>query len=364
MTGNSGQGDREAAPAAIEAGALSPPSPLPAAEPLPFEFKGTGSEYFKIWIVNILLSIVTLGIYSAWAKVRRKQYFYGNTRVAGAAFRYTADPVRILKGRMVVFAGFLLYSTANRFYPPAGMVLMVALVGALPWLVVRSLVFNARNSAWRHIRFNFTGTYGIAAKVFVLFPLLALLTLGLLAPYALYRQKRFVVEHSAYGTTPFAFRAGPRDYYGIFGRLALAVVIALGISVLVVYAAKAALVALFPATVTIVLLLAGLYLYAFAFLGVQLSNLLFNSGALLRHRFRATMRVPAYAWILLTNTLGIVATLGLFHPFAKVRAHGYKMRQLALLPAGDLDRFVAAEVKEVSALGDELSDFMDFDFGI
>ena len=65
--------------------------PLPPDAPdnteTPFQFTGTGGEYFKIWIVNILLSIVTLGIYSAWAKVRRKQYFYGNTRVAGSALQ-------------------------------------------------------------------------------------------------------------------------------------------------------------------------------------------------------------------------------------------------------------------------------------
>ncbi len=31
-------------------------------------FSGRGSEFFGIWIVNVLLSILTLGIYSAWAK--------------------------------------------------------------------------------------------------------------------------------------------------------------------------------------------------------------------------------------------------------------------------------------------------------
>ncbi len=35
----------------------------------PLNFTGKGSEYFKIWIVNIALSLITLGIYSAWAKV-------------------------------------------------------------------------------------------------------------------------------------------------------------------------------------------------------------------------------------------------------------------------------------------------------
>ncbi len=42
---------------------------------LRFEFTGDGREYFRIWIVNVSLTVITLGIYSAWAKVRRMRYF-------------------------------------------------------------------------------------------------------------------------------------------------------------------------------------------------------------------------------------------------------------------------------------------------
>ena len=62
----------------------SPPQPPPHA-PQPLRFNGNGAEYFGIWIVNLLLSIVTLGIYSAWAKVRRLQYFYRHTELAGSS---------------------------------------------------------------------------------------------------------------------------------------------------------------------------------------------------------------------------------------------------------------------------------------
>ncbi|POF47043.1 DUF898 family protein, partial [Vibrio vulnificus] len=63
------------------------------------QFKGQGGEFFGIWIVNILLSVITLGIYSAWAKVRTKRYFYGNTFIAGDNFEYHAQPMQLLKGR-------------------------------------------------------------------------------------------------------------------------------------------------------------------------------------------------------------------------------------------------------------------------
>ena len=61
---------------------------------MPFEFKGTASQYFGIWIVNLLLTIITLGIYTPWAKVRTKRYFYGNTLLDGSPFDYLASPDR------------------------------------------------------------------------------------------------------------------------------------------------------------------------------------------------------------------------------------------------------------------------------
>src|SRR5690349_23853928 len=84
---------------------------------LPFEFRGSGSEYFRIWIVNLLLSIVTLGIYSAWAKVRRLRYFYGSTSLDGASFEYHGRPIAILKGRIIVVGVYVLFLVTTRLWP-------------------------------------------------------------------------------------------------------------------------------------------------------------------------------------------------------------------------------------------------------
>src|SRR6187402_3726843 len=84
-------------------------SSLPSRVLLPFEFRATGGEYFRIWIVNLLLTIVTLGIYSAWAKVRRLRYFYGSTLLDGHSFEYHATPMAILKGRLLVFAAYVVF---------------------------------------------------------------------------------------------------------------------------------------------------------------------------------------------------------------------------------------------------------------
>ena len=78
---------------ASSAGDFYAPSDTPQVVRHRPQFTGRAGEYFGIWFVNLLLSIVTLGIYSAWAKVRTERYFYGNTSLAGANFEYLASPI-------------------------------------------------------------------------------------------------------------------------------------------------------------------------------------------------------------------------------------------------------------------------------
>ena len=110
----------------------------------PFEFRGSAGEFFRIWIVNVALTLITLGVYSAWAKVRTRRYFYGNTFVAGNAFDYHASPWRILIGRMIALALFVGYNTSVGISPFLSIPLLVIFAAAIPWLIISSLRFNAR----------------------------------------------------------------------------------------------------------------------------------------------------------------------------------------------------------------------------
>jgi uncharacterized membrane protein YjgN (DUF898 family) len=329
------------------------PSASPAPSRIPFEFKGNGSEYFRIWVVNILLSIVTLGIYSAWAKVRRKQYFYGNTRVNGAGFEYLGSPAKILKGRLIIGGLLVITGAASHFYPMIHFPLVLVLGVFAPWLITRSLMFNAHNSAWRNIRFGFKAGYGQAFKAYVLWPVLAVLTLGCLSPYAYCRQKKFLVENSSFGKTAFTFSASWKDYYRILMVASL-------IGILAVAAVVGAAVLFAP----LAILALPIYLYVYAYYAVHTGNLLYNASRLGRHRLLSTMEVKSFMMLVLTNTIATALTVGLFHPWAKVRTMRYKAQHLALIAAGDLNTFAAEKQKEVGAIGDASSDFFDFDLGL
>ncbi|MFQ5546432.1 MAG: YjgN family protein, partial [Acidiferrobacterales bacterium] len=183
---------------------------------IPFEFTGKASEYFKIWVVNILLTILTLGIYSAWAKVRRKRYFYGNTLLQGSPFEYLAEPMQILKGRLIAFGIFVIYAIVNNFLPLVAGLLALVFLGLFPWLVIKAHMFNARYSSYRNIRFDFRANYGKALAVHIGLPILSILTLGLAYPAYMYHRSRFLVAHSGYGTAPFSFSATAGNFYIVY----------------------------------------------------------------------------------------------------------------------------------------------------
>lgn len=95
-----------------------------------FSFMGSGKEYFGIWIVNVFLTIVTLGIYSAWAKVRRNRYFYGNTVLLGRAFEYHARGGQILVGRLIVLGGLVILNVIATTVPILALLPTIAVIVA------------------------------------------------------------------------------------------------------------------------------------------------------------------------------------------------------------------------------------------
>ncbi|MEN9868171.1 MAG: hypothetical protein RL748_3761, partial [Pseudomonadota bacterium] len=122
------------------------------------QFTGTGAEYFRIWVVNLLLTILTFGVYSAWAKVRRLQYFYRNTQLAGAIFDYHGNPKAILKGRILALVLIAAYKISSGISLAATVVVVVILTAITPWLLARAFRFKMVNSSYRGLRFNFNGS--------------------------------------------------------------------------------------------------------------------------------------------------------------------------------------------------------------
>ncbi len=317
-----------------------------------FQFHGQGKEYFGIWIVNVLLSIVTLGIYSAWATVRNRQYFYGNTELDGASFQFLANPMTILKGRLIALAALILYSAAFSFFPILGILLMLAMVAVTPWIIVRSLRFFAINSAYRNVRFDFKGHYLDALKLTLLWPIANALCLFLLTPLIARKVHQFLAEGSRYGTTPFQWHGRTGPYYRFFG-LGLAIIVGVILGALV-------LAALNP----ILGLILGMaaYLSLIGYFRAGLANLLISHTEIADHQLTSELDPIRFSWIFISNNFLTGITLGLYLPWAKVRLARYRAECTSMTIQGSLDHFVAAESRRTSALGEELGEAFDVGF--
>lgn len=180
------------------------------------EFKGKASEYFGIWIVNLLLSLLTLGIYSAWAKVRRKKYFYHNTLIDNVGFDYHAKPMAILKGRIIAFILFMAYAFGGQFNFYIPIIAVAIFFLALPWIVIRSTKFNARNTSHRGLRFDFVGKLGEAIRIFIVLPIATMFTLYLAWPYTDHQRNKFLVSNHKFGLSTFDLKVKVGSFYKVY----------------------------------------------------------------------------------------------------------------------------------------------------
>lgn len=354
----------------------APPVPALPAEPVPteyrFEFHGDAREYFRIWIVNLALGIVTLGLYSAWAKVRSERYFYGNTRLAGVPFEYLAKPGPILKGRLIAVVLFGGYVLAGQF----SITLQLGLAGLIalltPWLLVRGAAFRARYSSWRGLRFRFLADYREAYKRYLLlwFPLV--LTAGLLFPYVKFKQKQFFAEQHRYGGRAFGLRATAGDFYrpylAAWGALFVWIFIASTLAGAIAFSALPHDSANRPPPAWIgyafVLPMYLGYFAVWAFLNAALANLLYNCAELGAHRFRSNLKGSRLCGLYLGNTVAILCSAGLLIPWAKVRLARYRSQSLVLLAGEDLADLQAEAGEDIDAVAAEMDGLFDIDIGL
>lgn len=352
-----------------------PPESCPPPEPVEhrFVFSGSGSEYFRIWIVNLALSIVTIGIYSAWAKVRRLKYLHGATTLDGSAFGYHGDPKKILKGRIIGAALFSAYAFAGEIHPVAGLIAGAAVAIAVPWLVVKSMTFRTRMTSWRGLRLNFNDDYAGAYRVYLGWGMLAGVTLGALAPQFYRKLHTYLVDNTAVGERYFDCDAPVAPFYWAALKGLLIVVLGLIVGWLVLTAGDPLMRAtgVRPETAGAVLsfltVLGILVVYVAAFGVFQgyALNAVFNATTLRPHRIRSELRGTELSWIYVTNLLGILCTAGLFSPWATVRLVRYRMETTSLVAESPLDDFFASPAgQNPSAVGEEVSGIFDIDFGL
>ena len=335
------------------------------------EFHGEGNEYMRIWLVNVALNILTLGIYSAWAKVRREKYFHRNFMVDGAAFDYHGSPRAILTGRIFLVLMLALMNLSEGLHPAAHMAAIIAAMFGFPWLLLRSLQFRARNTSYRGLRFSFEASYGAALKLYLLHGFLTGVTFGLYFPAFLRHQKAFLAEHLSFGGMRCTFNAQVTAFYrGLVFPMLLWILLGVGSALLLVVIASGAgkggavLMAMIYGPLALAALAMLVNVIVIPYAHVVGTNLLWNSTQVGEVHFRSSQRVRPYLGLTLSNWLLTLLTLGFFWPLAQIRKARYRAQNLVVLNPNAIDGITGRGSTSSNALGDAATDAFGFDIGL
>ncbi|NLS13589.1 DUF898 domain-containing protein [Vibrio sp. SM6] len=400
------------------------------------QFNGKGGEYFGIWIVNILLSVVTLGIYSAWAKVRTKRYFYGNTVIDGDNFEYHATPWQILKGRIVALFVVLLLALTMNIVPVIGGVLLLVFYLMMPWLLWSNARFDAAMTSFRNVHFRFVGTLGgiyrtllgrgLVATVAIVAAMMVFAILTQIIPsltivyvigvvlvcvmanaWVMAGMIHYTVNGQRYGDYQFKGDIQTRFFIKLYlkavglGLLSLIVFLAVtfylffGGSLLtrLVSGDSFAILELMHSTALLVMVWLAAMITSVAisaYVHTRSRNYAFTQTALYHqpelnqisdadkkeepkecdlspvHSFalRSDLPVWGYTWLLISNFLLVIFSLGLARPWTLIRHSRYLAEYTSVL--GDMSMLAAvgdnSDVR--SAIGDEIAEAYDLGFGL
>jgi uncharacterized membrane protein YjgN (DUF898 family) len=363
------------------------PPTVPADTSHTLTFSGNGAEYFRIWIVNLLLTVATLGIYSAWAKTRRLQYFYRNTQLAGASFDFRGAPKAILRGRIVAVALLALYHYAFGFSLKVGIVTIVLLLAGLPFMMRAALRFRLSNTVYRGLPFGFSGSvrqaylvYFVPVAVFVLpsvlialmpgNPMVAAVFLFYLAwPLMHGAMRAFQHKHLMAGDQRAEFPLGmmnlAKPYLTAFLMSLGMLVVAFVVGVLAAALLRTGGVHKSAQWIGYAIGFGGFYLFLLLvglYVTVRMNNRAWSATSFPGVRITCAMRFRSYLRLQVVNVLLTLLTLGLFRPFAAVRTWRYRVAHVTVdAPDGFEQAVLSARRPAVAAAGDGIADFLGVD---
>ncbi|WP_189419285.1 DUF898 family protein [Cellvibrio zantedeschiae] len=286
---------------------------------IPFVFNGSGLEYLKLWLVNLLACILSAGILYPWAKVRSLRYFYQRTHLDNVEFFYTSNPQKIF---LVQFAlSLYLAGLAYAFFraPLICLIGGVILIAVLPYYWLKRSTFEQQHSLYCDTHFQKKSDLRETYKIFLLWPLIAVLTAGLAAPYAIFKIQQHRVESISIGGYAFSFSGSFKHYLSLLPSL----LIAEALSAACLYYRE-----YLPFGFS-VLLVAGLWMLVFIRWRVTLVNLQWNSINTKLGYFVANWDLQSYNALVTSNLILCIITAGCYWPWARIKSARYKSERLA-----------------------------------
>ncbi len=313
-----------------------------APEKYPFSFKGHGSEYFGIVIVNLLLTIITLGLYYPWAKARQLQYLYGATEFTGSRFEFHGTGQEMFKGfvKAILIVTILVGSFVGFTYLKMPILAMLVYLGGIVFLIPLAIHGSYRyrmsRTSWRGIRFGYRGDRGELMGRFMKDVLLTIFTLGIYGAWLKMHLRTYVVSNIRFGNATFKYKGAGGEFLGLNIKGYFLSLITLGIY---------------------------FFWWQKELFEYYVNNLSLEHGDE-RIKLRSTATAGDFFRLIVVNFLIIIFTLGIGSAWVVTRTLNFLFSKIEISGNIDLEDLVQTEDSYTDATGDDLSDMLDLGFVI
>lgn len=301
-----------------------------------------GAELFKIWIVNLLLQILTLGIYYPWGKANQLQYLYGHTMFEDDPFQFHGTGAEMFRGFikailcvLLVYGTFFLL-TFSGFPIIALLVFMLCFLAVVPLVLHGSYRYRMSRTSWRGIRFGYRGNKMELYKIFFKGVLLMIVTLGFYRSWFVINIRNYILSHIRIGNGKLQYRGKGLEFFELY------------------------LIGYLLTCITF-----GIYFFRWqkTLFDYYVEKLTIENGdELIYFTSKATGR--GFFSLFAGNLLMIIFSLGLATPWVIVRTMNFIFRNIELNGDLDTDKLLQTEDNYHDATSEDLADFFDFDLVI
>ncbi|WP_188502874.1 YjgN family protein [Pontibacter amylolyticus] len=306
-----------------------------------FSFTGRGSEYFAIEIVNIVLTIVTLGLYYPWAKAKSLQYLYRKTELAGTPFVFHGTGkemfIGFIKGLGVflVLYAILIYGFISE--DPGTLliaygVFLLGLLAILPLALHGMMRYRTSRTSWRGIHLGYRGELSDMYSTYLIGFFLTILTLGIYGSWFVVKLRKQMIDNVRFGNVRLRYVGDGGDLFLIHVKGYFLSVFTLGIY---------------------------LFWYTKNLLHFYVNNIV----VLQEDGTYSRLQCQVSGWDVLKLTVGniliVIFTLGLGIPLTTTRTMSLIMNNTVMSGQFDADALVQTEEAYDSATYESMSDMMD-----
>lgn len=304
------------------------------------EFKGEGRTLFGLTIVNTILTLITLGLYYPWAKVKYLQYYYQNFYMSGDHFSFHGTGQEIFKGFIKAIL-FIVAIVALYFVfiliklPMIGVLLyVIGFLLIIPIAMHGTMRYRLAKTSWRSIHFGYRGNLTKLMKLYFKGLGLSIVTLGIYAYWFEMKFRSYLFDHIRFGNVKLGFKGNGLDFFLLNLKGSILTTLTLGI-------------------------------YSFWYFA-ELFRFYYENTTAEHDGKTYTLSSDATAGeifkLYAVNFLLIVFTLGLGYAWAQVRTMKFLAANITIPEDLNTDNVIQTEADFDDATGDSMFDFLDFNF--